>query len=184
MGNVGGRIGNVGGGSTTGTSPIKAIYASSTRTMADYAPAAQGVVAMTSDLDITLTIPSGCTKANLRWDLSGEATDTTSGIGFVVYRSVDGGAYAILPNSRDGSSNYYSVICAATLDAQATVSPSTIPVAINDDSPPAAGSVVIYRIYCANTSAASAESFYLNRARNAPASSTESCLTTCVGMCI
>jgi len=168
----------------TTSQPVRAIYSGSTRTMADYAPAAQGVVAMTSDLDITLTIPSGCTKVNTRWDLSGEATDNAAAIGFVVYRSVNGGAYAILPNSRDGSSNYYSVICAAPLDLQAGVSPSTFPVVINDDSPPASGSTVIYRLYCANTSAGTAESFYSNRARTAPASAIETCLTTFVGMCI
>lgn len=162
MGNVGGRSGNVGGGSNTGSSssPILAIATTgNVRTQASYAPAAQGVSAMTSDLDLVITAPTGTTKVKLDWKIYGQNNGV---MGFVVYKSISGGAYSLLAMSRDGSANYWSVIT-GTVEAPAQATTTSISVI---DTSPSVGSSVTYRLYVAEVRNDGAGDFYLNRYRS------------------
>lgn len=169
------------GGDSSGVT--LAAFANNTRTQASYSPAAQGVAAMTSDLDVVLTIPTGATKTFLTWDIMGDVDANANGrTGFVVYKDEDGGGFTLLPNSRDGSSNYYSVITTYVNDPNFTTTPSTTSVSIIDESP-TVGTVTTYRIYVANTSAGTAGTYYLNKAVSAVGSESESGLSTCMGMC-
>ena len=160
-----------------GSSPILAVFAGSSRTQAVYSPSTSSQVAVTSDLDITLTIPSGCTSVPMKWIVSGDVNANGNGrTGFVVYRDVDGGGFTLMPNARDGSANFYSVISTYT-NENSTTTPVPTAVGIVDESPPASGSVCTYRLYVACTSSTIAGSFYLNKAVAAVGSEIESCLS-------
>jgi len=170
---------NPGGG---GSSPILAVNAGNTRTQAQYLPVAQGVVAMSSDLDIVLTPPVGTTEAHLTWDITGE-TDAQGGTGFVVYRDVAGGGYTLLPNSRGGSANYWECITTPVHEADVSTTPSQITISIIDESP-TVGSVNTYRLYCVSTRSVTAGYYWWNRAVLTPADAAEACLSTFMGVCI
>lgn len=164
--------------SSGGSSPILAAYADNTRTQATYSPAGQAVVAMTSDLDVVMTVPTGATKGVIEWDIFGE---TSSGnIGFIAYRDVDGGGFVKMPNSSDG--NYYSVINTPTFDSNSGTTASNTHVRILDESLTAVGSVCTYRIYIQNTHTSSAASFELNEVINASGSTAEDGLSSCEGV--
>ena len=168
---------NSGGGS----SPVLAIVVGDTRTQAQYQPAAQGVVAFSSDFDIVQTIPAGCTKAHLQWDIMCEAEIANGSTGFVVYKDEDGGGFTLMPNARDGSANYYSVITCPNYDNQFGITPSTSTVSITDESP-TVGAVTTYRVYACSTAAAAAGNVYVNKAGNTVGSGVESGLTAFKGL--
>lgn len=140
---------------------VKSFSAVQTRTQATYSAAAQGVVAMTSDLDLSITVPAGTSNIKLDWEIYGEDSNANAH-GFVVYKDVDGGGYSLLPESRDGSSSYWSVITRCTWDGEYLSTANTTPVSVIDTSPDE-GSVVTYRLYIASIRASGTGTYYLNR---------------------
>jgi len=132
-----------------------------TRTQAIYSAAAQGVVAMSSELDLSVTVPSGTSKIGLNWNVYGEEASGAAH-GFIVYKDIDGGGYNLLAASRDGSANYWSITARPSYDTDYTTTANNTVVSIYDTSPDV-GSVVTYRLYLASIRSATATNFYWNR---------------------
>jgi hypothetical protein len=141
--------------------PILETATVQTRTQATYQPTAQSVVAMTSELDLSVTVPQGTAKIGLTWEIMGECEEA---IGYVVYKDVDGGGYNLVAASRDGSANYWSVITVPTNDVSNNGTANTSSVSLIDTSPDT-GSVVTYRLYLAEVRNDGAVDFMLNRNR-------------------
>jgi len=160
--NVGGAGIRVSGGGSSSSSPILAIATCQTRTQASYTAPNASVIAMTSDLDLVFAdIPVGTSKVKLDWVVNVEDSNATSSA-FVVYKSVNGGAFALLTESRDGSANFYSVIT-RPWDGEYTATPQVSAVSVIDNNPDI-GDAVTYRLYVANIrNDGSTGLLYLNR---------------------
>lgn len=145
--------------------PILETATAQTRTQASYflTNVEDTYVAMTSELDLQVTIPSGASKNLLSWDVYGEqqVQVTTS---FVVYRKVDAGAFTVLPASQNGTNDYWSCIARPVVTQTSGYAPVTTTISIQDLNLPAVGSVVTYRLYLGNPRGIDASgTFYLNR---------------------
>ena len=123
-------------------------------------------IAMSSELDLSITIPSGATKNLLRWDIYGEQVNSSC-VGFILYRNVDGGAFTKVAASQNATADYWSGITRPYATLSYGYASGTTSISLEDETLPSEGSVVTYRIYANNIRNDAGGGFYLNR----PASS-------------